>query len=655
MANLSNINNKFIVTDGNNGRVLIGATNDIGATLFANHPSTTAPSLTFNAPAGQVFENEDLQFAFGLNNASPFNGYMQTRFVSAPYYRNLAINPLGGDVGIGTNSPATKLHIDGGDLRVRDSGNVSIQIVSSDSGQSAIQFGDDGDTNDGRIVYMNATDLMRFFTNDGEKMVIDSSGNVGIGTDSPSNLLHVNKLNGESQIIISRSGNNLGTNSSMGNLKFQAPYNGSLIDYAYVYASSNNLSGVRGSLNFSVKSTAGSVINGMTLYGSNDGVKLGIGTTSPAYKLAIEDAAAPIFFGATDATSGSIFRLRSNNKATTIFDINANGNVEAPVFLRAGGNINNVNTFTYTLQSRGLLVAGNSGTSQANLYLHRDDVTVVSGNVIGNLHFSSMDGGSHIGAQIQSLAEASWSTGSCPARLVFNTVPSGSTTLVERMRIDSSGNVGINETPAYKFDVNDEITGAYTTSNPQFVTRIKNKTNDGTINSSFLSLQCSSDNGAYNPVAAIGVVSEGTSSNNGACVISTRSGGGIIERMRITSAGRILMPGLDGKTQIHPDVSYRTSDGELFYQTSSERYKTDIVDLENCLDKVNSLRTVRFTDINTNERGFGLIAEETNEIIPEVVFTKDEQIEGISYSNLTPFLIKAIQELKAEIELLKSK
>ena len=114
MANLSNINNKFIVTDGNNGRVLIGATNDIGATLFANHPSTTAPSLTFNAPAGQVFENEDLQIAFGLNNASPYNGYMQTRFVSAPYYRNLAINPLGGNVGIGTNSPSYNFVVSSG-------------------------------------------------------------------------------------------------------------------------------------------------------------------------------------------------------------------------------------------------------------------------------------------------------------------------------------------------------------------------------------------------------------------------------------------------------------------------------------------------------------------------------------------------------------
>ena len=131
--------------------------------------------------------------------------------------------------------------------------------------------------------------------------------------------------------------------------------------------------------------------------------------------------------------------------------------------------------------------------------------------------------------------------------------------------------------------------------------------------------------------------------------------GSEVERMRITSVGRILMPGLDGKTQVHPDVSYRTSDGELFYQTSSIRYKKDIINLENSLNKINSLRPVRFTDINTNEPSFGLIAEETNEIIPDVVFTKDEQIEGISYSNLTPFLIKAIQELEARIKELENK
>ena len=175
MANLSNINNKFIVTDGGNGRVLIGATNDIGATLFANHPSTTAPSLTFNAPAGQVFENEDLQIAFGLNNASPYNGYMQTRFVSAPYYRNLAINPLGGNVGIGTNSPTSKLHL-------RDPG------VNSDVG---IKIGND--SRDWNLKVMGSvSDSLQFFTHDNSNvMTILPSGNVGIGVIDPGAKLEV--------------------------------------------------------------------------------------------------------------------------------------------------------------------------------------------------------------------------------------------------------------------------------------------------------------------------------------------------------------------------------------------------------------------------------------------------------------------------------
>jgi hypothetical protein len=133
------------------------------------------------------------------------------------------------------------------------------------------------------------------------------------------------------------------------------------------------------------------------------------------------------------------------------------------------------------------------------------------------------------------------------------------------------------------------------------------------------------------------------------------------ERMRITSSGTIFMHGLGGYTSSNADVRYATSSKELYYQTSSKRYKTNILNLENSLDKINKLRPVRYVDINTEEPACGLIAEETVEIIPEVVFTKEiegfdkPQVEGINYSDLVPFLIKSIQELKAEIELLKNK
>ncbi len=195
MANLSNINNKFIVTDGNNGRVLIGATNDIGATLFANHPSTTAPSLTFNAPAGQVFENEDLQIAFGLNNAVPYNGYMQTRFVSAPYHRNLAINPLGGDVGIGTNSPAKKLDVEGNIRTINTGGTVAAEIDVTSGSTWRLRSNPTSGTNNYGL------DIIKGGAGTDVKMSIDSSGNVGIGTIEPDGKVHIfNGSNGATTV-----------------------------------------------------------------------------------------------------------------------------------------------------------------------------------------------------------------------------------------------------------------------------------------------------------------------------------------------------------------------------------------------------------------------------------------------------------------------
>lgn len=71
---------------------------------------STNVSLTWGAAAGQIFRNENSEFAFGLEDTDPYPLYIQGR-TSANAARNIVINPLGGYVGIGTTSPQYVLHV----------------------------------------------------------------------------------------------------------------------------------------------------------------------------------------------------------------------------------------------------------------------------------------------------------------------------------------------------------------------------------------------------------------------------------------------------------------------------------------------------------------------------------------------------------------
>ena len=80
----------------------------------------------------------------------------------------------GGNVGIGTSSPASI-------LQVRAS-NPDVYITSDNTGQSDIYFGGTTSPTKGRIQYSDNSDLMAFWTNSSEAMRIDSSGNLLVGT-----------------------------------------------------------------------------------------------------------------------------------------------------------------------------------------------------------------------------------------------------------------------------------------------------------------------------------------------------------------------------------------------------------------------------------------------------------------------------------------
>jgi hypothetical protein len=82
--------------------------------------------------------------------------------------------------------------------------------------------------------------------------------------------------------------------------------------------------------------------------------------------------------------------------------------------------------------------------------------------------------------------------------------------------------------------------------------------------------------------------------------------------------------------------------------------KTDIEPIENALWKVQQLRGVEYTLISENIRCLGVIAQEVEHIIPEVVNINDNGIKGVSYNGLIGLLINAIKEQQQKINNLKN-
>jgi hypothetical protein len=86
---------------------------------------------------------------------------------------------------------------------------------------------------------------------------------------------------------------------------------------------------------------------------------------------------------------------------------------------------------------------------------------------------------------------------------------------------------------------------------------------------------------------------------------------------------------------------------------SDMRLKSNIATITSSLDKVSKLRGVSFDMYG--KRNIGVIAQEVENIIPEVIFTDNNSLnyKSVAYGNLIGLLIEAIKELKAQVDVLK--
>lgn len=90
-------------------------------------------------------------------------------------------------------------------------------------------------------------------------------------------------------------------------------------------------------------------------------------------------------------------------------------------------------------------------------------------------------------------------------------------------------------------------------------------------------------------------------------------------------------------------------------ETSSITLKENINPIVNALDVITRLNGVTYDRLDNKEHEAGLIAEWTNNVVPELVAKDSEgNATGIKYSKLTAYLIEAVKSLKDELDSIKS-
>ena len=200
-----------------------------------------------------------------------------------------------------------------------------------------------------------------------------------------------------------------------------------------------------------------------------------------------------------------------------------------------------------------------------------------------------------------------------------------------RMTLQTNGNLGVGTTnPAARI----HATGTYSyVSGDDAMLKIKSVNNGGCCGTEAITLQTSIDNRTDDYTIA----SYGGDERH---VLALQPQGGYVGVGTINPTYKLHVNGRLRTTGIN--------------ETSDIRLKKNIVPIESALDKVADMngvtynwRTEEYPNHGLSEDlQHGLIAQELEEIIPELVLTDSDGFKSIEYTHLVPVLIEAIKELK---------
>jgi hypothetical protein len=529
-------------------------------------------------------------------------------------------------VGIGTNQPIQPVHVVG-PVRWQNANGGVIGELNFDTGLDLIGIGS--------TVGGAGAASLSLWAGGAERFRIDQSGNVGIGTTSPQANLHTY---GDVSIGDADSANPSGArlyvrhgpNQQGIHIKCTSPtnvyapiavYNTWDQSIFYIEPGTDDV-GIGTAAPDAKLHVVGNGLYSAFLMNGN----VGIGTTTPTEQLEVSGnikASGTITSGSSITIDGATDKITATSGTIDFDDENIVTTGNATI------GPGHTNTGSYTL------VAGYSNTASAN------KVTVAGGQsntasngwdaVVGGLSNTASGGNSFVGGGQGNTASAAWAA-VCGG--LNNTASAGRGTVAGGQSNAASGTyaaVG---------------GGTLDTASGQYATVPGGGLNRASGNFSFAAGRRAKADHSGTFVWADGTNADFASTGSNQFLIRASGGVGI----GTTSPSEEL--------HVVGDICYTGTIGAC----SDARYKKNVETLTGSLDRLLKLRGVNFQwkqdefPDNKFEEGnqIGFIAQELKELLPEVVTQGNDGYYSVDYSRLTPILVEAVKELKAENQTLRA-
>ena len=85
----------------------------------------------------------------------------------------------------------------------------------------------------------------------------------------------------------------------------------------------------------------------------------------------------------------------------------------------------------------------------------------------------------------------------------------------------------------------------------------------------------------------------------------------------------------------------------------TKNLKNNVQEIKNALETISKITGVSFDWSENDKKSYGVIAQEIQKIIPELV--EGEEVKTVNYSGIIPFLINSVKELDERVKKLENK